>query len=49
MVKGWINTTNYEVMYNKTNEKAIVISKNSGINENTIVNEYYNSAKKILC
>lgn len=33
-------------MYNKTNEKAIVISKNSGINENTIVNEYYNSAKK---
>lgn len=44
--KGWINTTNYEVMYNKTNEKAIVISKNSGINENTIVNEYYNSAKK---
>lgn len=44
--KGWINTTNHEVMYNKTNEKAIVISKNSGINENTIVNEYYNSAKK---
>lgn len=44
--KGWINTTDYEVMYNKTNEKAIVISKNSGINENTIVSEYYSSAKK---
>ena len=44
--KGWINTTNHEVIYNKTNNKAIVISKNSGINENTIVNEYYNSAKK---
>ena len=44
--KGWINTTDYEVMYNKTNEKAIVISKNNNINENTIVSEYYSSAKK---
>lgn len=43
---GWINTTDYEVMYNGALDKAIVISKNDNINENTIVNEYYSSAKK---
>ena len=44
--KGWINTTGYEVMYNGVKDKAIVLSKNSDINENTIVSEYYSSAKK---